>query len=90
MNEESAGITQEADLSLGSNPRFRHESEYVPENFWVGHCIIKHVHSNLLKMDTLEVTMNLHQSASVFPEELLNGESHSSTLTVIHRSLPHR
>lgn len=86
MNEGPVDSTELAVSSSGSNTR--HESSNVSENFWVGHCIIKN--SKLSKTDTLEITMDLHQSASDFPEELLIGGGHLSTLSVIHRSLPHR
>ena len=70
----------------------RHESSCASESFWVGHCIINHDYTKELpNKDTLKVvTMDLHQSASDFPVELLKGGEHLSTLTVIHRSLPHR
>ncbi|KAL9956676.1 hypothetical protein ACROYT_G038193 [Oculina patagonica] len=83
LNEEPVGVTQLAvPSSAGSNSR------YMSENFWVGHCIIKH--RKLSKTETLEITMDLHQSASDFPEALLNRSGYFSTLSVIHRSLPHR
>ncbi len=86
MNDEPVDLTQLAVPLSGSNSR--PESGCMSENFWVGHCIIKD--SKLSRTDTLEITMNLHQSASDFPEELLNRRGYLSTLSVIHRSLPHR
>ncbi|KAJ7378386.1 helicase [Desmophyllum pertusum] len=89
LNEEELNVTQLAAPSCLAN-NSRHESRSASPSFWVGHCVIKHVRTKLSNMDTLIVTMDLHQSASVFPEELLNGGGHQSTLSVIHRSLPHR
>ena len=86
LNEEPFEVTQSAVTTSGRNSR--HESGCMSDSFWVGHCIIKH--SKLSKTDTLEITMDLHQCASDFPEELLSGGGHLSTLSLIHRSLPHR
>lgn len=86
FSEEPFGITALAAPLSGRNSR--HESSYVAENFWVGHCIINN--RKLSREDNLEVTMDLHQSASDFPQKLLNGGGHLSTLSLIHRSLPHR
>ena len=70
----------------------RDESTCAFESFWVGHCIINRDYTKELsdKVTLKVVTMDLHQSASVFPEEMLSGADPLSTLTVIHRSLPHR
>ena len=70
----------------------RHESTCAFESFWVGHCVINRDYTKELsdKVTLKVVTMDLHQSASVFPEEMLSGADPLSTLTVIHRSLPHR
>ena len=91
LNEDQlSGTKSAAPSSVRGKPG--HESTCVFESFWVGHCIINQDHTKELSDNvTLKVvTMDLHQSASVFPEELLNGADHLSTLTVIHRSLPHR
>lgn len=58
------------------------------DSIWVGHCIVKRVQVQELK-DSLEVTMDLHQSSSNFPEEL-ETKDHPNVLTLIHRSLIHR
>ena len=92
LNEDQfVGTKSVAPSSVRGNPR--HESTCAFESFWVGHCIISHYYTKELSADkvTLKVvTMDLHQSASAFPEELLDGADQPSTLTVIHRSLPHR
>ncbi|XP_020604461.1 helicase with zinc finger domain 2-like isoform X3 [Orbicella faveolata] len=91
LNEDQFSVTKSASLSsIGGKPR--HESSCASESFWVGHCIINQDYSKELsdKVTLKVVTMDLHQSASDFPDELLNGADHLSTLTVIHRSLPHR
>ena len=86
LNEDQSA----APLSIGG--KSRNESSSASANFWVGHCIINHDYTKELsdKVSLKVVTMDLHQSASDFPEELLNGTDHRSTLTVIQRSLPHR
>ena len=85
LNENSAAPSS-------ARGKFHDESTCAFESFWVGHCIINHDHTKELsdKITLKVVTMDLHQSASVFPEELLNGAYHLSTLTVIDRPLPHR
>lgn len=91
MNEDhQSSVTTSAATYVRGKPR--HESSCASESFWVGHCIINQDYTKELpNKDTLKVvTMDLHQSASDIPEELLNGGDHLSTLTVIHRSLPHR
>ena len=57
-------------------------------DFWVGHYIIKEV--NHEKEKTIEVKMDLHQTASIMPEQLTNGNRHRCTLELIHRTLPQR
>ncbi|PFX31900.1 putative helicase with zinc finger domain, partial [Stylophora pistillata] len=53
---------------------------------WVVHCVIRR--AAFSKENTLLVVeMDFHQSASKFPDELLNG-GQLSTVTIIHRSLP--
>ena len=91
MNEEQfSGTTSAAPSSV--RRKSLHESTFAFESFWVGHCIINHDYTKKLsdKVTLKVVTMDLHQSASVFPEEMLKGADHLSTLTVIHRPLPHR
>ena len=91
LKEDKFSVTKSAaPSSIGGKPR--HESGGASESFWVGHCIINHDYTKELSDEvTLKVvTMDFHQSASDFPDELLNGADHLSTLTVIHRSLPHR
>ena len=91
MNEDQFSGTKSAAPS-SVRGKSRHESTCAFESFWVGHCIINNVYTKELsdKVTLKVVTMDLHQSASVFPEEMLNGADPLSTLTVIHRSLPHR
>ena len=91
LNEDQFSGTKSAAPSLVRG-KPRHESTCAFQSFWVGHCIINHDHTKELsdKVTLKVVTMDLHQSASVFPEQLLNGADHLSTLTVIHRPLPHR
>ena len=85
LNEKSA-------TPSSARGKSRDESTCAFESFWVGHCIISHDYTKELshKVTLKVVTMDLHQSASAFPEELLNGAYHLSTLTVIDRPLPHR
>ena len=88
FNEDQFSVTKTAAFqSVRGKPR--HDSSCATESFWVGHCIISPA-SELLNTDTFKVKMDLHQSASDFPEELLSVGDHLSTLTIIHRSLPHR
>lgn len=65
----------------------RGNSRVALSSIWVGHCVIRHV--VMSNGPTRTVEMDLHQSASDFPKELLD-RNHPSTITVIHRSLPHR
>ena len=58
------------------------------DNLWVGHCIVKRV-EELKDLNSLEITMVLHQSSSNFPEGL-ETKDHPNVLTLIHRSLMHR
>ena len=91
FKEDQFSVTKSAaPSSIGGKPR--HESGCASESFWVGHCIINHEYTKELSDEVIlkVVTMDLHQSASDFPDELLNGADHLGTLTVIHRSLPHR
>lgn len=86
-NEGQFTTTQlEATSSLKCNTG--QESRSVLSSFWVGHCVIRDVRLFPNK-DILLVTIDLHQSASDFPRELLNG-GQLSTLTVIHRPPLHR
>ena len=88
LNEDKFSVIKAApSLSVKGKPR--HESVCASESFWVGHCIINSAKESPDKV-TLKVTMNLHQSASDFPVELLSGVDHRTTLTVIHRLIPHR
>ena len=91
MNEDQFSVTKSAAPSSFGGKR-RHESSCASGSFWVGHCIINPDYTKELseKNPLKVVTMDLHQSASNFPDELLNGTDHLSTLTVIHRLLPHR
>ena len=60
------------------------------DSFWVGHCIVKRAQVQELEdSNSSEVTMDLHQSSSNFPEEL-ETKDHQHVLTLIHRSLIHR
>ena len=88
MNEDQFSVAKSAASPCGKG-KSRHESSCTSESFWVGHCIIKYT-KELPDKDTLKVTVDFHQSASVFPEKLLSGGDHLSTLTVIHRLIPHR
>ena len=88
MNEDLFSVTKPA-VSTSVRSKRRHESICASESFWVGHCIIRYT-KELPDKDALKVTLDLHQSASDFPDELLSGGGHLSTLTVIHRLIPHR
>ena len=88
LNEDKFGVMKSA-ASLSVKGKLHHESVCASESFWVGHCIINSAKESPDKV-TLKVTMNLHQSASDFPAELLSGVDHLSALTVIHRLIPHR
>ena len=91
MNEDQfSGTGSIPPSSVRGKPH--HEPTCASESFWVGHCIINHDYTKELsdKVTSKVATMDLHHSASVFPEEMLNGAEHLSALTVIHRPLPHR
>lgn len=88
MNEDQISVTKPA-VPTSVKSKHHHKSGCASESFWVGHCIIKST-KELPEKDALKVTVDLHQSASDFPNELLGGGSHLSTLTVIHRLIPHR
>jgi len=88
LNEDQFSVTKSA-VPTSVKGKRRHESSCASESFWVGHCIIKYT-KEVPDKDTLKVIVELHQSASDFPEELLSGGGHLSTLTVLHRSVPHR
>ncbi|XP_022809791.1 uncharacterized protein LOC111346790 [Stylophora pistillata] len=81
-NEGQLTMTQ-----LKGTPSF--ESFRSPSSsLWVGHCIVREVKLTQDK-EMVSVRINLRQSASEFPKELVNGGS-LSTLTVIHRPPIHR
>lgn len=80
--EEQPGWT-----TANTTPSLRGNSRVALSSIWVGHCVIRHVAMSNGPTGTVE--MDLHQSASNFPKELLDS-NHPSTITVIHRSLPHR
>lgn len=88
MNEDQFSVTKPA-VPTSVRSKRRHEFSCASESFWVGHCIIKYT-KEVPDKDALKVTVDLHQSASDFPVELLSGGGHLSTLTVIHRLIPHR
>jgi len=88
LNEDQFSVTKSA-ASPSVKDKPHNESSSASESIWVGHCIIKCT-KELPDKDTLKVTMDLHQSSSDFPEELLSGDNQLSTLTVIHRLIPHR
>jgi len=89
LNENQFSVTKKSASSPSVRGTPRHDSSCASESFWVGHCIINHA-SEVSNTGTLKVKMDLHQSASDFPEELLSVGDHPSTLTIIHRSIPHR
>lgn len=59
-------------------------------SIWVGHCIVGEAKLNE-ESKIVSVRINLCQSASEFPKELLiGGIQRLSTLTIIHRPPIHR